>query len=181
MLATVGACGLWRTGRGLLIALAFVGPHFTKWSYTDHDFENFLTGPSGTHWFGTDQTGLDLYAATMRGAQKSILIGLFVALCATGIAAVVGAAAGYFGGWTDRVLMWIVDLLLVVPAFLIIVLGGVGSLWGAVAAGLLVGLAVGLTGAYASEWSLMSMYLLFIAVVTFRSRGLFGKKSILDT
>jgi branched-chain amino acid transport system permease protein len=68
----------------------------------------------------------------------------------------------------------------VVPAFLIIVLGGVGSLWGAVIAGLLVGLVVGLTGAYASEWSLMSMYLLFIAVVTFRSRGLFGKKSVLD-
>ena len=69
----------------------------------------------------------------------------------------------------------------VVPAFLIIVLGGVGSLWGAVIAGLLVGLVVGLTGAYASEWSLMSMYILFIAVVTFRSRGLFGKKSVLDT
>jgi branched-chain amino acid transport system permease protein len=69
----------------------------------------------------------------------------------------------------------------VVPAFLIIVLGGVGSLWGAVIAGLMVGLVVGLTGAYASEWSLMSMYLLFIAIVTFRSRGLFGRKSVLDT
>jgi len=68
----------------------------------------------------------------------------------------------------------------VVPAFLIIVLGGVGSFWGAVVAGLLVGLVVGLTGAYASEWSLMSMYILFIAVVTFRARGLFGKKSVLD-
>jgi branched-subunit amino acid ABC-type transport system permease component len=68
----------------------------------------------------------------------------------------------------------------VVPAFLIIVLGGVGSLWGAVLAGLMVGLVVGLTGAYASEWSLLSMYLLFIAVVTFRSRGLFGKRSVLD-
>lgn len=68
----------------------------------------------------------------------------------------------------------------VVPAFLIIVLGGVGSFWGAVFAGVLVGLAVGITGAYASEWSLMSMYLLLIAVVTFRARGLFGKKSILE-
>ena len=68
----------------------------------------------------------------------------------------------------------------VVPAFLIIVLGGVGSLWGAVIAGLMVGMVVGLSGAYASEWSLLSMYLLFIAVVTFRSRGLFGKKSVLD-
>jgi branched-chain amino acid transport system permease protein len=69
----------------------------------------------------------------------------------------------------------------VVPAFLVIVLGGVGSLWGAVTAGLLVGLVVGLSGAFASEWSLMSMYILFIAVVTFRARGLFGRKSILDT
>ena len=68
----------------------------------------------------------------------------------------------------------------VVPAFLIIVLGGVGSFWGAVLASVLVGLAVGLTGAYASEWSLLSMYLLLIAVVTFRARGLFGKKSMLE-
>jgi branched-chain amino acid transport system permease protein len=68
----------------------------------------------------------------------------------------------------------------VVPAFLVIVLGGVGSFWGAVMAGLMVGLVVGLSGAYASEWSLLSMYLLLVAVVTFRSRGLFGKKSILE-
>jgi branched-chain amino acid transport system permease protein len=68
----------------------------------------------------------------------------------------------------------------VIPAFLIIVLGGVGSFWGAVIAGVLVGLAVGLTGAYASEWSMLSMYLLLIAVVTFRARGLLGKKSVLE-
>jgi branched-chain amino acid transport system permease protein len=68
----------------------------------------------------------------------------------------------------------------VVPAFLVIVLGGVGSFWGAVAAGLMVGMAVGLSGAYASEWSMLSMYLLLVAVVTVRARGLFGKKSILE-
>ncbi len=68
----------------------------------------------------------------------------------------------------------------VVPAFLIIVLGGVGSFWGAVSAGILVGLVVGLSGAYASEWSLLSMYILLIAVVTFRARGLSGKKSVLE-
>ncbi|HEU0200719.1 MAG TPA: branched-chain amino acid ABC transporter permease [Burkholderiaceae bacterium] len=68
----------------------------------------------------------------------------------------------------------------VVPAFLIIVLGGVGSFWGAVLAGLLVGMVVGLTGSFAGDWAIVSMYLLFIAVVTFRARGLFGKKSLLD-
>lgn len=68
----------------------------------------------------------------------------------------------------------------VVPAFLIIVLGGVGSFWGAVFGGLLVGMVVGLSAAYASEWSMLSMYLLLIGVVSFRARGLFGKKSVLE-
>lgn len=68
----------------------------------------------------------------------------------------------------------------VIPAFLIIVLGGVGSFWGAVVAAVLVGLAVGLTGALAPAWSMMSMYLLLIAIVSFRARGLFGRKSALE-
>ncbi|MYI89029.1 MAG: branched-chain amino acid ABC transporter permease [Gammaproteobacteria bacterium] len=68
----------------------------------------------------------------------------------------------------------------VIPAFLIIVIGGIGSFWGAVFGGILVGLSVGITGAYASDWSLLSMYLLLIAVVTVRTRGLLGKKSILE-
>jgi branched-chain amino acid transport system permease protein len=68
----------------------------------------------------------------------------------------------------------------VIPAFLIIVVGGVGSFWGAVIAGLLVGLVVGITGAYAAEWSVLSMYILLILVLTFRARGLMGKKSALE-
>ncbi len=68
----------------------------------------------------------------------------------------------------------------VIPAFLIIVLGGVGSFWGAVIAGLLVGLTVGLTGGFAPDWANMSMYLLLIFVLSFRARGLLGKKSALE-
>jgi branched-subunit amino acid ABC-type transport system permease component len=68
----------------------------------------------------------------------------------------------------------------VIPAFVVIVLGGVGSFWGAVSAGVMVGLVVGLSAAYATEWSLLSMYLLLLLVVTFRARGLAGKASILE-
>ncbi len=100
---------------------------------------------------------------------------LFVFSLGTALAAIAGVIMAPIWGIRPHV-----GVDAVVPAFLIIVLGGVGSLWGAVVAGLAVGLVVGLTGAYASEWSLMSMYLLFIAVVTFRARGLFGKKSVLD-
>jgi branched-subunit amino acid ABC-type transport system permease component len=69
----------------------------------------------------------------------------------------------------------------VIPAFLIIVIGGVGSFWGSVAAAVLVGLSVGITGAYASAWSMLSMYLLLIAVVGIRARGLLGRKSVLES
>jgi branched-subunit amino acid ABC-type transport system permease component len=68
----------------------------------------------------------------------------------------------------------------VIPAFVIIVLGGVGSFWGAVSAGLMVGLVVGMSAAFVTDWSLLSMYLLLLAVVIFRPRGLAGKTSILE-
>lgn len=69
----------------------------------------------------------------------------------------------------------------VIPAFVVIVLGGVGSFWGAVSAGILVGLVVGITAAFLTDWSLLSMYLLLLAVVTFRARGIAGKASVLES
>src|SRR3712207_5757283 len=86
----------------LLFLAAFLGPmiyrSITGWSYSDQDFTAFLQPPSADHWFGTTQIGGDVFAQTMRGLQKSLLIGLLVAVISTGLAAVVGAVAGYFGG-----------------------------------------------------------------------------------
>jgi peptide/nickel transport system permease protein len=104
----------------LLYALAFLGPLLTPWSYAEQDPSAYLQPPSAQHWFGTTQIGEDVFAQTLRGLQKSLTIGLLVGLISTGLAAVVGATAGYFGGWVDRALMWVVDLLLVLPSFLII-------------------------------------------------------------
>ncbi|HEV7863338.1 MAG TPA: ABC transporter permease [Acidimicrobiia bacterium] len=104
----------------LLCVLAFAGPHFTRWNYLDQDLDFGLQGPSWRHYFGTTQLGQDVFSRTMKGLQKSLVIGLLTAFFSTGIAAIVGACAGYFGGWADRVLMWFVDLLLVLPSFLII-------------------------------------------------------------
>ncbi|MEV0596204.1 ABC transporter permease [Nonomuraea cavernae] len=104
----------------LMFLLAFAGPMLSPWSYTDKDFTAFLQPPSATHWFGTLQTGADVYAVTLRGMQKSLIVGLLAALVSTALAAVVGAFAGYFPGWPDRALSWVTDLLLVLPAFLIL-------------------------------------------------------------
>jgi peptide/nickel transport system permease protein len=110
-------------GLGVLVflfVLAFLGPYLSQWDYTDRDFNSFLQPPSAEHWFGTTQTGGDVYALVLRGMQKSLIIGLLVALVSTSVAAIVGSFAGYFSGATERVLMWIVDLLLVLPSFLIV-------------------------------------------------------------
>ncbi|MEU8250016.1 ABC transporter permease [Nonomuraea sp. NPDC048916] len=104
----------------LMFLLAFAGPMLSPWSYTDKDFTAFLQPPSAAHWFGTLQTGADVYAVTLRGMQKSLVVGLLAALVSTALAAVAGAFAGYFPGWTDRAVSWVTDLLLVLPAFLIL-------------------------------------------------------------
>ena len=104
----------------------FVGcyalPSFLPYSYTDLDFNALLQPPDSRHWLGTNALGQDLLAQTLRGMQKSMLIAVFVAIISTGIAATVGSIAGYFGGWRDRVLMWFVDLMLVVPSFILIMI-----------------------------------------------------------
>ncbi|MHA6796440.1 ABC transporter permease [Pseudonocardia bannensis] len=104
----------------LLFAMAFLGPLFYPWDHRTQDDLALLTPPSPEHWFGTTKLGEDLFAQCMRGLQKSLLIGLLVAIISTALAAVVGAAAGYFGRATDRSLMWLVDLLLVLPSFLVV-------------------------------------------------------------
>ncbi|WP_116373706.1 ABC transporter permease [Mycobacterium sp. MFM001] len=108
----------------VLLAVLFVGcyalPPLLPYSYTALDYDALLQPPSVRHWFGTNALGQDLLARTLRGMQKSMLIGFCVAVISTSIAATVGSVAGYFGGWRDRILMWLVDLLLVVPSFILI-------------------------------------------------------------
>ncbi|MEU3169162.1 ABC transporter permease [Streptosporangium sp. NPDC006930] len=119
---------LLRSGRGrvglallvLIFLLAFAGPYLTRWTYVSKDYTAFLAPPSTDHWWGTLQTGADVYAVTLRGLRRSLIVGLLAAVVGTALAAVVGAFAGYFGGWTDRALTWLTDLLLVLPAFLIL-------------------------------------------------------------
>ncbi|MFI7003978.1 ABC transporter permease [Nocardia sp. NPDC050175] len=106
----------------LLFIASFALPPLLKYDYQQLDYTALLKPPSGRHPFGTTQIGQDVLAQTLRGMQKSLVIGLCVALISTTIAATAGATAGLLGGWTDRALMWLVDLLLVVPSFIIVAL-----------------------------------------------------------
>lgn len=115
----------------MLVFLAVFGPMLSDWDYKlDPDLTAFMKPPEGEwrawewfggeHWFGTTQDGADLFAMTIEGLRKSMIVGLVVALMSTSLAAVVGSFAAYFGGIFERVALWVIDLLLILPAFLII-------------------------------------------------------------
>ncbi|MDL4818089.1 ABC transporter permease [Actinomadura opuntiae] len=104
----------------VLCAVAFAGPLLSPWGWDDTDFAAFRQGPSARHWLGTTQSGRDVLALTLRGTQRSLVIGMAAAVLSTGLAALVGTAAGFAGGWVDRILMWATDLLLVLPSLLVV-------------------------------------------------------------
>jgi peptide/nickel transport system permease protein len=130
----------------VILVLLFVGcyalPPLLPYSYQDLDFNALLQPPNSHHWLGTNALGQDLLAQALRGMQKSMLIGASVAVISTGIAATVGSIAGYFGGLRDTALMWVVDLMLVVPSILLIAIASIRTRNSANIASLIVLLAV---------------------------------------
>jgi len=77
-----------------------------------------LLAPSGTHWFGTDLQGHDIYARTVYGARASVTVGLGAALAVFVVGGVLGALAGFYGGWIDAVVSRISDVFFGLPLLL---------------------------------------------------------------
>jgi peptide/nickel transport system permease protein len=78
-----------------------------------------LTGPSGKHLMGTDSLGRDVLTRTLYGARQSLPIACIVIVSAVLIGCLIGALAGFFGGWIDAVLMRASDIVLAFPAILL--------------------------------------------------------------
>ncbi|MGH3935950.1 MAG: ABC transporter permease [Pseudonocardiaceae bacterium] len=97
-----------------LVVLAFVGGWLWKYSVADITPDESQP-PSWNHPFGTDAAGRDTFAQVLRGTQISIGISVLVAIFSTLIGTIWGAAAGYYRGTVDTVMMRIADLLLTLP------------------------------------------------------------------
>jgi peptide/nickel transport system permease protein len=106
----------------LIFLWAILGPVLYPFDATGRDPLNMGLGPTQLHWFGTNSIGQDLYAQTLVGLQKSLIIGLIAGPLGTFIAAVVGSVAGYVGGLVDTILVWCINLLLVLPSFILLVI-----------------------------------------------------------
>ena len=93
--------------------------------YNFHELGNVLDslkGPSGKHWFGTDNLGRDEFVRVMYGGRISLLVGVAVAASAGTVGAVVGGLAGFYGGWHDNVLMRVTDLFLSIPFLVVLII-----------------------------------------------------------
>lgn len=104
----------------LLVLFAIFGPMLTPYDHVEMDFLNLSTGPSSEHWFGTNASGNDNFAQVSLGLQRSLMIALTVSVGVTIISAIVGTAAAYFGGWSERIILLVIHFLMVVPSFLIL-------------------------------------------------------------
>ncbi len=78
-----------------------------------------LQPPSAAHWLGTDALGRDVFSRTMHGAVWSIPIAFLVVACAVAVGSVLGALSGFFGGWTDGIIMRLVDVTVAFPPILL--------------------------------------------------------------
>ncbi|MFD0042495.1 ABC transporter permease [Streptomyces anulatus] len=110
------------TSATIVIAVALavlVVPPLAQLDQQAVDLANKLDPPSWAHPFGTDDVGRDLLLRCVYGLRVSLLVGLVAALTATVIGTAIGALAGAFGGWTDRVVMRVVDALSSVPHLLL--------------------------------------------------------------
>jgi len=108
----------------LLVGYSFGGAFLVTEAYAnDTETSLRLKGPSNAHPFGTDTVGRDILARTIYGGQISILIGLTAATVEVMVGILIGALAGYYGGWLDSLLMRLTEAMLNIPQiFLLIVM-----------------------------------------------------------
>lgn len=104
----------------VLVLMAIFGPMICRFDYTDPDFTSLNVPPNATHWFGTDGGGFDLFACVTHGLGRSLVIGISYALITTVLSAIIGTAIAYARGVPEKIGMWFLDMLLVIPSFLLV-------------------------------------------------------------
>ncbi|MCE1249012.1 MAG: ABC transporter permease [Firmicutes bacterium] len=108
----------------VLFLIAVFGPFFSPYSPGDIDYSlmGIPTPPSSKHLLGTDNNGRDILARLLHGARLTLLVGIGAVLVYVIIGTILGAAAGFFGGWIDNIIMRLVDVMLSLPILFFILI-----------------------------------------------------------
>jgi len=109
-LALVGTAGI-----ALFLSVGLFAPLIEPYPWSQFDLAHRLSGPTLGHVFGTDQFGRDILSRTIYGARVSMLVALIATAIGTVGGVLIGAAAGFLGGWIDELSMRTMDIILAFP------------------------------------------------------------------
>jgi peptide/nickel transport system permease protein len=129
--AQTGRVGAWRLLAGnpvtvasaISLAAVLLITVEAKWiapyGINDVDVPSALRGPSGAHWFGTDELGRDVLSRVLVAIQASMQVAVVSVMFAVIVGVTIGVVAGYRGGWLDTVFMRVVDVMFAFPVLLL--------------------------------------------------------------
>jgi peptide/nickel transport system permease protein len=103
----------------LFLVAAIFGPLIAPYSPLQSNAAMALKPPSAAHWFGTDQLGRDIFSRVLVATRLDLSIAFASVILAFMLGALSGVAAGYFGGWTDRVVGRLADTIMAFPLFVL--------------------------------------------------------------
>ena len=105
----------------VIVALAIAAPALTRWDPIEPDPLNALLPPSGTHLFGTDNLGRDIFSRVLYGARSDLTLASVAVLAPFAIGLAVGITCGYAGGWFDVIVMRVADIVTAFPFFILVI------------------------------------------------------------
>ncbi len=102
-----------------IAVVALTAQWIAPFGFNDIDVPNALASPSGTHWFGTDELGRDVFSRVLVAIQASMRVAVVSVAFAVVVGVTIGVVAGYRGGWVDTVFMRVVDVMFAFPVLLL--------------------------------------------------------------
>jgi peptide/nickel transport system permease protein len=103
----------------LIVLAALIGPYVVPHDPLASNTTSALAPPSATHWFGTDQLGRDVFSRVIVATRLDLFIAVASVVLVFLMGGLAGVAAGYFGGWTDRIVGRIADTIMAFPLFVL--------------------------------------------------------------
>ena len=105
----------------IILGMAIFAPFLTRYDPTQQDLTNILQAPGGKHFLGTDELGRDVWSRLLYGARTDLRVAFIAVLFPFCIGTVVGAVAGYVGGWFDAITMRLVEIVVAFPFYVLVI------------------------------------------------------------
>ena len=105
----------------IMVLIAIFADVLAPYDYSKMDMANRFAPLSSAHWFGTDEYGRDILSRMIYGARTSLLVALGGVIICVVIGCALGLVTGFFGGWTDTIIMRLLDIFMAIPALLLAV------------------------------------------------------------